>query len=92
MATNKRSIPEIRTRLKELAEDHNIDELRDLAEELNRNAPVTLAKPGSAQLTPKLADEIRQYSAANPTLYKRHIGEKFNVNPGHVSEALNNLL
>jgi hypothetical protein len=92
MATNKRTIPQIRKRLRELADEHSLDELHDIADELYRNAPVTRAPRSSAPITPALAAKIRAYQAKNPTLHQRDIAHKFNVNPGRVSEALNNLI
>lgn len=90
MATNKRSIPEIRVRLRELADKHGIPELHELANETYRNSPVRKASNKSVHLTPQLAADIRHYAAQNPTLHQRHIADRFNVNPGRVSEALNN--
>ena len=87
----KRNIPQIRARLRELAEEHGIDELHDLADDTYRNPPVTRARRRSATLTPKLAADIRKYQKKNPKLHQRDIAHKFNVNPGRVSEALNNL-
>ena len=88
---NKRTIPEIRKRMHELADELGSDELRELAEETRRSAAVTRAQPTSTPLTPQLAKEIREFQKQNPTLHQRAIAEHFNVNPGRVSEALNNL-
>lgn len=92
MSRNKRTIPEIRARLRDLAIEHGIAELSEIADELYRNSPVTRAKVKSAPLTPQLADEIRTYVQANPALHQREVAEHFNVNPGRISEALNNLV
>lgn len=92
MAANKRTVPQVRSRLRELADEHGIDELHDLADELYRNPAVARAKPRSAQLTPELAEKIRKYVAKHPTLHQRDVAHHFNVNPGRVSEALNNLI
>jgi len=88
MPSNKRTIPEIRMRMRELADEHGIPELHDLANETYRNSPVKKASNKSAHLTPQLAADIRQYAAQNPTLHQRDIAQRFNVNPGRVSEAL----
>jgi phenylacetate-coenzyme A ligase PaaK-like adenylate-forming protein len=90
MASNKRSIPEIRTRLRQIADEHGIEELHDLADETYRNSPVKRAANRSAPLTPELAEEIRNYVAKRPSLHQRDVAQRFNVNPGRVSEALNN--
>lgn len=92
MKKNKRSIPEIRIRLRELADKHGIPELHDLANETYRSSPIKRASNQSAHLTPKLAEEIRQYVAQNPKLHQREVAQRFNINPGRVSEALNGLV
>lgn len=90
MLRNKRSIPEIRARLRELADEHDLEELHDLADETYRRSPIKRASNRSAKLTPKLAEKIRRYVAKHPRLHQRDVAQKFNVNPGRVSEALNN--
>lgn len=92
MARNKRTIPEVRVRLREIADEFGIEELHVLADEMHRNSPVKRARARSAALTPKLADEIRKYAKKNPRLHQRDIAQKFNVNPGRISEALNNIV
>jgi len=89
MIRNKRTIPEIRNRLRELADEHGIDELHDLADETYRQSPLRRAKRKSASLTPKLAEKIRKFVNKNPNLHQRDVAQKFNVNPGRVSEAIN---
>lgn len=86
---NKRSIPEIRVRLRELADLHNLEELHTLADEMYRRSPVRRASNKSVQLTPKLAEKIRRYAIKHPRLHQRDLAQEFNVNPGRVSEALN---
>lgn len=88
---NKRGIPAIRKRLYELADEHKIDELRDLASEMHRNSPIKKAMATSTPMNPALANNIRLYARQNPDLSQRHIAEHFNVNPGRVSESLNGL-
>lgn len=93
MASNKRSIPEIRERLRELAAQTGMDELRELADEMYRNPPAkTRAPVRSPKLTPKMAQDIRDYAAANPDAHQQDIAEHFGVNHGRVSEALNNVV
>jgi hypothetical protein len=89
---NKRSIPEIRARLRELADEHGIEELHDLADETYRKSPFKRAKNRSQPLTPILAEKIRRYMEKNPRLHQRDVAQKFNVNPGRVSEAVNHLV
>lgn len=57
-----------------------------------RNSPVRRARPQSAHLSADLAEEIRQFASKNPKMHQRDIAQKFNVNPGRVSEAMNNLI
>jgi len=88
--TNKRSIPEIRERLYEIAEEEGLPELAELADETFRNPPVRRAARRSPKLTPALAAQIRVYAKSNPNAHQADIASHFNVNPGRVSEALNN--
>lgn len=90
MKRNKRSIPEIRVRLRELAEEHGLEELHALADEMYRRSPVRRASNRSVKLTPKLAEKIRRYARKHPSLHQRDLAQEFNVNPGRISEALNN--
>jgi hypothetical protein len=39
-------------------------------------------------VTAEIAEEIRQYAAANPDLHQQDIANHFGVNVGRVSEAL----
>lgn len=92
MQNNKRTIPQIRARLREIADEYGIPELHDLADETYRNSPIRRAAVNSVRITPELAEQIRQYANQNPKLHQRDVAWKFNVNPGRVSEALNNLI
>lgn len=84
------SIPEVRDRLRELADEHGIDELHELAEELYRKSPAKKRAPvRSPKLTAEMAEEIREYATANPDAHQQDIAEHFGVNHGRVSEALN---
>lgn len=89
MAKGKMSIPEVRTRLRELAEEHEIDELKELANELYRSPAVTRAPRRSQRLTPGLAAEIRQYARRHPAAHQQDVANHFGVNHGRVSQALN---
>lgn len=92
MTKNIRGIPAVRDRLRELADEHGIEELRDLADQMYRKTARKRAPVRSPKLTPGLAQEIRDYAAANPGAHQQDIAEKFRVNHGRVSEALNNLV
>lgn len=91
MPKNKRSIPELRNRIREIAENYDNDELRNIADELVRNSPIKRAKNKSQRLTPELAVKIRDYSTLHPEMHERDVGQEFNVNPGRVSESLNHI-
>jgi DNA-binding MarR family transcriptional regulator len=92
MPQNKRTIPEIRARLYELANELGINELSQLADETYRSSPVRRAPRKSLSLTPALAAKIRIFARKNPKMHQRQIAEHFNVNPGRVSEAMNNIV
>lgn len=85
---NKRSIPEIRIRLLEIATEENLPELRELVDEMYRRAPSRRAPVQSEKLTPALAAKIRVYYLANPNKSFQTIANHFHVNPGRVSEAV----
>jgi len=90
LAANKLGIPGVRDRLRELADEHGIDELHDLADQMYRKSAKKRAPIRSPKLTPELAKKIRKYAAANPDAHQQDIAEKFGVNHGRVSEALDN--
>lgn len=90
MAANKLTIPEIRARLYELADELDVDELAYLADQTYRKSAKKRAPVRSPKLTPEMAQEIRDYAAENPNAHQQDIAEKFGVNHGRVSEALNN--
>jgi hypothetical protein len=90
VAKNSLGIPAVRDRLRELADEHGVDELRELADQMYRKTGKKRAPKRSPQLTPEMAEEIRQYKAANPDAHQQDIAEKFGVNHGRVSEALDN--
>lgn len=89
MAKNKLTIPQIRGRLHELAEEHGIDELHFLAAQTWRKTAVHRAPARSQPLTPELAAKIRDYKIANPNAHQQDIAAHYGVNPGRISEALN---
>lgn len=88
MAKNISGIPAVRDRLRELADEHGLEELRDLADQMYRRTARKRAPIRSPKLTPALAQQIRQYAASNPGAHQQDIAQKFGVNHGRVSEAL----
>lgn len=90
MAKNSMSIPAARARLRELADEHDIDELRDIADQMYRKTVKKRAPKRSPKLTPAMAKKIRDYKAAHPDAHQQDIAEHFGVNHGRVSEALDN--
>lgn len=89
MAKNKMTIPQVRDRLRELAEEHGIDELNELAAQMYREYNNGRAAVRSPTVTAEIAEEIRQYAAAHPDAHQQDIANAFGVNHGRVSEALN---
>lgn len=81
-------IPDVRARMRQLAGEHGIEELYDLAEELKRQPAVRRAPVQSASMTDELAAAIRAYAAAYPTASFTTIARVFEVNAGRVSEIL----
>lgn len=88
MAKNALGIPAIRDRIREIADETDNDELRELADQMYRKPPKKRAPVRSPKLTPETAQQIRDYAAANPDAHQQDIAEKFGVNHGRVSEAL----
>ncbi len=89
MPGNHMSTPEVRDRLRELAEELGCDELSELADQLYRRQPEKRAPRRSPTVTADMAEEIRQYAEENPDAHQQDIAEHFQVNHGRVSEALN---
>ena len=89
MTKNKRGIPALRVRLREIADETGLEEIHSIVDEMVRSSPVNRAANKSRVLTPELAQQIRNYVAKRPILHQRDVAQYFNVNPGRVSEALN---
>lgn len=81
-------LPEVASRLRELAIELRCDELNDLADEIGRRSPRQRAPTTSAPMTDALRTQIRAMKAAEPDLSQAEIGRRLNLNPGRVSEAL----
>lgn len=90
MPKNSSGIPALRERLRKLADEHGLDELNEIADQMYRRAHTRRAPTRSPKLTPEMAHKIRDYAAAHPNAHLQDIAEQFGVNHGRVSEALNN--
>lgn len=82
------SIPEIAEELRQLAVQHDLPRLAELADEMRRRPSRNRAAPQSAKMTPELKTAICAYKDAHPGLSYSKVATVFNVNPGRVSEAL----
>ena len=82
------SIPEVRKRLFEIAEEKNDEELAYLANELFQKKMKKKAPIKSDQLTPELAEEIRQFVTDNPSMHNQEVANHFHVNIGRVTDAI----
>jgi hypothetical protein len=86
--SNKRTIPEIAQRLREISAEQGLFELKELANELARRPANTRAPKFSAKMTNAIGNRVRAYHINNPNDTQAEIARHFNVNPGRVSEAL----
>jgi hypothetical protein len=82
------TIPEIRARMHELADEHGIPELHDLAEETRRRSPLRRAKPRWPRLTDEVKQQVREMFAARPELGVRELADHFRTSIGRISEAV----
>lgn len=80
-----RTIPQIRARLHELAEEHGLPELAELAEETKRRSPARRARKQNATYDPA---EVREYAEAFPDLPYHELANAFGITIGRVSEAI----
>jgi hypothetical protein len=89
-----RTIPQIRKRLHEIADElESLDpavaaELHDLAEETKRRSPVHMARKKDKDPNPPQEIYIRQFAAANPTLSYKEIAHALNTGIRCVSYAI----
>jgi hypothetical protein len=81
-------LPEVATRLRELAIRLDCDELLELADEIARRPSAQRAPRTSAPMTDSLRAQIRAMKSAEPDLSHAEIGRRLNLNPGRVSETL----
>lgn len=68
--------------------DQVILELKAIEALLYRKPPVRKANPQSQPMTPELAASIRAFAKRNQQMTFQAIGQRFNVNAGRVTEAL----
>jgi hypothetical protein len=81
-------LPEVATRLRELAIEFDCKELSELADEIARRPSARRAPRTSAPMTDSLRAQIRAMKEAEPDLAHAEIGRRLNLNPGRVSETL----
>ena len=86
--TNHIGIPEARDLLRKWAKEHKLPKLAELADAMYRRTATRRAAVRSPKVTAEMAEEIRQYAAANQDLHQQDIANHFGVNVGRVSEAL----
>jgi hypothetical protein len=79
-------IPEVRERLRELAERHDLPELDTLAGELVRRRNARPVPVRSAPVTEKTRAAVRAYSDLHPELPMTEVARIFELNQGRVSE------
>ncbi len=80
-------LPDIQRRLREIATEAGLPELRFLADEMRRR-PSQKAPISSEPMTDELRDAIRAFARRHQHMTQVDIGRHFNVNQGRVSEAL----
>jgi hypothetical protein len=83
-----RTIPQIRERMHELAEELGCDELHELADETRRRSPVRRAAHRLPRLTTDLKLKIIEAARAFPEASYKELSEALNTSIGRVSEAL----
>ena len=81
------TIPEVRDRLRELADQHGIPELHRLADELYRRRHREVAQTARS-MRPGMAAAIRRYAYDHPEASELDVANVFGVNQGRVSESL----
>jgi hypothetical protein len=81
-------IPEIRKRLHQLADEHGIAELHELADETKRRSPLRVARMRWPRLTPEQQDAVRAMYEAEPGLGVKDIADRFSTSIGRISETI----
>ena len=83
-----RTIPQIRQRLYELALEHGIPELAQLADETRRQYHGRRAPIRARRVDDVTAEKVRRFARRYPVLPQREIGQRFGIDGGRVSEIL----
>ncbi|MBC7286373.1 hypothetical protein [Hoeflea sp.] len=83
-----RTIPEIRSRLHELAIEHELPELAQLAEETKRQYHGRRAPPRARPVDKATAARVQRFARLHPNMPQREIGRRFGIDGGRVSEIL----
>lgn len=81
-------LPEVRSRLEQLADEHGIPELRTLAAHTKRRYNGRAAPIVSNPVTPALAQAVQSYVSAFPDTAMHEVAKVFKINQGRVSEIL----
>ncbi len=81
-------IPEIQERMRELASECGMPELRMLADAMSRRPVNRRSATVSRKCDEAVRSEIRLMAEKHPDLPLARIAVALNVNPGRVSEAL----
>lgn len=84
----RRTIPEIRMRLHELAVEHGIAELAQLAEETKRQYHGRRAPARARRIDRATEAKVRRLARQHPNMPQREIGRRFGIDGGRVSEIL----
>jgi hypothetical protein len=92
----KRTIPEIRVRLLEIAEEladthaYLEEELREIVSEMIRRSPARKRAPTKMKPIAELNEkEVRRFAFNNPHVHVSEIASMYGTNPGRISEILN---
>ncbi|TCP36525.1 hypothetical protein [Sphingomonas sp. BK235] len=81
-------IPEIRDRMHELADEHGIPELHQLADETRRRSPLRRVRARWPRLTEHQKVAVREAFVSNPHLGVRELADRFHTSIGRISEAI----
>ena len=84
------TIPQARTQLRRLAKEHDMPELKTLADRMYRKPPSCAVAPvQNKQMTNAIAGSIRLHKREHPAMSTQDLATLYGVNAGRVSEALN---
>lgn len=83
-----RTIPEIRDRMIQMADEHGLPELKELAEQTRRRRPIRRAPSRRKNPDNAEAEHIRAFAASHPRADYQEIASRFGTNIGRISEVL----